>query len=229
MDRTQIEQVLHTAEAAVARGEGLAGTGFWKAVAAVKSDPTLVPVFAGRIAAVDRAAFERWALLTVPVGAGTTVMALGVAVGFGAVWSAYDAAEPWNGLLLLIGTVVLLVATHSLTHLVVGRAQGMRFTHWFIGTITRPQPGVKVDYATYLAVPARRRAWMHASGAVATKLVPFLLLGPALVIPVPGWTTGVLVALGAGQILTDVLWSVKASDWKKYRREMGYAAVVVGE
>lgn len=229
MDSEGIERTLARAEEAVARGGGLDGTGFWRAVGAVKSDPTLVPVFAGRIAAVDRAAFERWALLTVPVGVGTAVMTLGVAGGLGAVWYAYYASEPWNGALLLVGTVVLLVATHSLTHLVVGRAQGMRFTHWFIGTITRPQPGVKVDYATYLAVPARRRAWMHASGALATKLVPFLLLGPALVIPVPGWTLVVLVVLGVGQILTDVLWSVKASDWKKYRREMGYAEVVVGE
>ena len=39
---------------------GVRGTGFWKAVAAVKRDPELVARFAKRIAVVDRAAFERW-------------------------------------------------------------------------------------------------------------------------------------------------------------------------
>jgi hypothetical protein len=29
-----------------------------------------------------------------------------------------------------------------------------------------------------------------------------------------------LVVAGFGQIVTDILWSTKASDWKKFRREM---------
>jgi hypothetical protein len=33
----------------------------------------------------------------------------------------------------------------------------------------------------------------------------------------------VLLALGVVQIATDLLWSVKASDWKKFRREMKLA------
>ena len=68
---------------------------------------------------------------------------------------------------------VLLVTTHGLGHLAVGKARGMKFTHWFVGTMQRPQPGVKLDYATYLRVDAVGRAWMHASGAIVTKIVPF--------------------------------------------------------
>jgi len=223
MERRDIEQALARAEEAVGRGDGLAGTGFWRAVAAVKADPRLAADHGRRIAAVDRAAFERWALLTVPLGVGTAVMVAGLAAGLVAVGYAYAAAPPANGILLLLGTVVILVTTHGLTHLAVGRLFGMRFTHWFIGSVARPQPGVKVDYESYLAAPARRRAWMHGSGAVTTKLVPFLLLGPAVVIPAPAWATAALLVLGVAQIATDLLWSVKSSDWKKFRREMSYA------
>lgn len=223
VDRDRIEEALAKAEAAVAAGAGLEGTGFWRAVAAVKSDPELAAAYGERIAAVDRAAFERWALLTLPIGAGTAIMAAGLVAGLVAVGFAYEVGEPGNAILLLVGAAVILVTTHGLTHLAVGRAFGMRFTHWFIGSLTRPQPGVKVDYATYLAAPARRRAWMHGSGAVTTKLVPFLLVGAAVAAGVPGWVSVVLVAVGILQLVTDAVWSVRSSDWKKFRREMSFA------
>lgn len=223
MERGEIDGALAAAEQALAAGDGLKGTGFWKAVAAVKLSPDLVEEYADRIGRIDREAFERWALLTVPVGIGTGLMIVGTVVGLGLVWAAYSVEEPWNAILLLLGTGVTMVTTHGLAHQVVGRLQGMRFVWWFIGSIRMPQPGVKTDYATYLRVPARSRAWMHASGAIVTKLIPFLALGPALVIPVPTWATVVLVVVAIGQVLTDVLWSTKASDWKKFRREMSYA------
>jgi hypothetical protein len=64
---------------------------------------------------------------------------------------------------------------------------------------------------------------MHASGAVVTKIVPFALIGAALAAAVPSWVIWVLLVVGFGQIATDVLWSTKASDWKKYLREMTFA------
>ncbi len=224
MDQAGIEQALESAESAVASSTGLAGTGFWKAVGAVKANPELVEKYADRIATIDRRAFEAWALITVPFAVGTSVMGSGTIFGLVLVWMAYSAGSTAAGLLLLAGTAVTLVTTHGLAHLVVGRVFGMRFTHWFIGTVTRPQPGVKVDYATYLAAPARSRAWMHAAGAIVTKAIPFLALGPALVISVPWWTTTLLIAVGIAQIVTDVVWSTTSSDWKKFRREMRFAA-----
>ncbi|MDH3247408.1 MAG: hypothetical protein OEQ47_00490 [Acidimicrobiia bacterium] len=223
MERAEVESRLDRAERAVQEGAGLSGTGFWSAVGAVKQDPSLADTYRMRIAAIDRAAFEAWALFTVPAAVGTAVMVVGTLVGLGFVWAAYGASDLWAGLFLLAGTGITLVTTHGLAHLVVGRAFGMRFTHWFVGTLARPQPGVKVDYATYLATPARARAWMHASGALVTKAIPFLALGPALVIGVPGWVTALLVVIGVVVIVTDVLWSTNASDWKKFRREMSYA------
>jgi hypothetical protein len=64
---------------------------------------------------------------------------------------------------------------------------------------------------------------MHASGALATKAAPFALLaalGPlegyrAL----PRWSLWAVTLYGVGQVLTDVLFSTKRSDWKKVRRE----------
>lgn len=223
MTRQDIEQALTAAETAVAAGRGVDGTGFWKAVSAVKADPALVEPYAERIARIDRDAFERWAPFKLPRAAGTAIMAAGTAAGLLLVLWGYYVEAPWNGWLLLAGTGVTEATTHGLAHLVTGRAFGMRFTHWFVGSVRRPQPGVKVDYATYLRTPARRRAWMHASGAVVTKTIPFLALGPAFVMPAPWWTTTLLLLLGVGQVATDLLWSVKSSDWKKYRREMSFA------
>lgn len=223
MNRAEIEDRLDRAEASVNAGSGVGGTGFWGAVGAVKRDPALVETYGRRIADIDRSAFEQWALLTVPAGIGTAVMVAGTVVGLGLVWAAYGASELWAGLFLLAGTGITLVTTHGLAHLLVGLVYGMSFTHWFIGSMSRPQPGVKVDYATYLGTPARNRAWMHAAGALVTKAIPFFALGPALVIGVSGWVTAVLVVIGVVQIVTDVAWSTKASDWKKYRREMQYA------
>jgi hypothetical protein len=197
--------------------------GFWKAVAAVKRDPALVPEFADRIAVIDRAGFEQWALFTVPAAVGTALMVVATLAGLGVITLGYYIDAPWNGLALVVGTGILLVSTHGLAHLVVGRRQGMRFTHWFIGTIVRPQPGVKIDYATYLRTPARSRAWMHASGAVVTKLLPVALLGAAWGMGAPGWAWLALAAIAVVTTATDIVWSTKASDWKKYRREMRYA------
>ena len=225
MDRNEAETVLSAVEERLASdpAAGLAGTGFWKVVSAAKQSPDLVGELAGRIAAIDRTAFERWALLTVPVGVGTIAAVMGTVVGLVLVGLAYSTPEPLNGLLLLAGTGVLLVTTHGLAHLVVGRLAGIRFTHWFIGTATRPQPGVKTDYATYLTTTARSRAWMHASGALVTKILPFALLPAALIAAVPPWATILLIVIGVASVITDILWSTKVSDWKKFHREMSFA------
>jgi hypothetical protein len=191
-------------------------------VAAAKREPELVERFGDLIGVVDRRSFERWALVTVPALLGTSLMVVGTAIGLGLVWMAYGADRPLNGVLLLAGMLVTLVTTHGLGHLVAAALGGMRVTHWFIGTVTRPQPGVKLDYATYLRAAPAARASMHAAGAVVTKLVPFLALPPALVMDAPSWTVWTLITLGIGQIVTDVVWSTKSSDWKKFRREMRY-------
>ena len=197
--------------------------GFWRAVAHLKRNPELVDAYADHIAEIDREAFRRWAVITAPLGVGTALMVVATLVGLAITAAAYSAADPWNGVLILVGTAVLLVPTHGLGHLLVGRLLGIRFTGWFIGSWKRPQPGVKIDYASYLRSSPRRRAWMHASGAIVTKLIPLLNLGAAWGAGAPAWTSWTLGALFLVMAVTDAAWSTKSSDWKKFRREMRYA------
>lgn len=219
---TSIEESLADAEAALDAGGGLSGTGFWKAVSEVKRQPELADRYADRIARIDARAHRDWALLIIPLWLGTAIAVLTTLGGLALIWWAYALDGPAAGLSFLAGTGVLLGSTHGLGHLVVGRAVGIRYTCWFVGRIKQPQPGVKVDYSTYLRTPARQRAWMHAAGALTTKAIPFLLIGAALAVDLPAWAVVVLLVLAFAQIVTDVLWSTKASDWKKYRREMSF-------
>jgi hypothetical protein len=226
MEPTSIEEALAAAETALASGKGLSGTGFRRAVAAVKSDPELADRYADRMAVVDRTAFRNWALFEVSLGLGTTLMVLATLAGLTLIaLTYYTDGDLLTVVLFYAGMGVLLVTTHGLGHLVVGRIVGIRFTHWFIGTISRPQPGVKVDYATYLRTPAMSRAWMHASGAIVTKTIPVLLLGAAVAADLPTWAIWGLVVISVVTIVTDVVWSTKSSDWMKFKRERGYAQV----
>lgn len=205
-------------------GAGLEGTGFWRAVAEVKRNPSLVETYADRIAEIDQRAFDNWGpLVTVPIGPGTLLAILATVVGVALVGLAYYL----DGFLAIAafgaGVIVLLGSTHTLAHLIVGRSLGIHFTKWFVAKISQPQPGVKVEYASYLRTSPKRRAWMHASGAIATKAIPFLMIPAAIAAGLPDWVWWVLVVAGVAMILTDVLWSTKSSDWKRFSREMAFA------
>jgi len=204
-------------------GRGLAGSGFWGAVGSVKRQPELVDRYANRIAAIDAAAHRNWAMLIIPLWLGTSIAVIVVLGGLAFVWWAYDLDGIAATVSFLAGAGVLIGSTHGLGHLVVGRLLGMRFEYWFVGEIRRPQPGVKLDYAAYLRTSAPRRAWMHASGALTTKIIPFLLIGAAVAAGLPSWVPWLLAGLGVAMVLTDVLWSTEESDWKRFKREMRFA------
>jgi hypothetical protein len=218
-----IEESLAKAEKALDSGSGLSGTGFWSAVTAVKRNTELAERYADRIALIDERAHRQWASLIIPLRLGNVLAWIALLVGLAFVWWAYELSGTGALIAFFAGMGVLLAATHGLGHLVVGRLLGMRFSYWFVGEVARPQPGVKIDYAAYLRTPPRNRAWMHASGALATKSVPFLLIGAAVAADLPGWVPWMLAGLGSAMILTDVLWSTRASDWKRFRREMDFA------
>ena len=122
-----------------------------------------------------------------------------------------------------LAAVIWSVAVHSPTHWVVGRVFGMRFRCYFFGGPFPPRPGLKTDYASYLRTPARRRAWMHASGALATKAAPFVALAFWPATDASAWAAALVFLIGVVQILTDVLLSTKSSDWKKVKRELAAA------
>ncbi|HEX2148859.1 MAG TPA: hypothetical protein VHI31_01600 [Actinomycetota bacterium] len=216
-----MERALDRAEDAVSRGLPLEGTGFWKAVAAARKDFALADRYADRIAAVDRKAFENGVRLRVPAGVGTALLTGASAAGVAAVLLAGSIDNRLLRSAVFLGALgALEVGTHSLSHWVVGRLMGMRFTYYFLGGPPPPRPGAKLDYASYLRVPPTQRAVMHGSGAVVTKIVPFALIPAARSLDLPAWVVYVLVIVGTGQIVTDVLLSTRSSDWKKVKREL---------
>ncbi len=239
MHEEQIEAALDRAEAAVEAGLRLRGTGFWPVVDSVRRDRALADRHADRMAVIDRRAFEQGVRLRVPVGIGVAGLVLGTLLGFVAIavpffyaWGGVlcGFAEPCEptlpaALLFLAGFLLVLVCTHCLTHLVVGRAFGIRFTHVFLGGPPPPRPGLKIDYASYLRTGPRARAAMHASGAIVTKLVPFAFLVPAVQFYFGwSWLTWLLLVIGIAQIVTDITLSTKVSDWKKVLRELRAAS-----
>ena len=216
-----MERSLERAEDAVSKGLGLEGTGFWKAVAAARKDFSLADRYADRIAAVDLRAFENGVKLKVPAGVGTAALAGASAAGVAAVLLAESIDNRLLRSVVFLGALgALEVGTHSLSHWMVGRLMGMRFTYYVLGGPPPPRPGAKLDYASYLRVPPTQRAIMHGSGAVVTKIVPFALIPAARSLDLPAWVVYVLVLVGIGQIGTDVVLSTKSSDWKKVKREL---------
>ena len=225
MDDRTVEATLAACERTLAAGAAidLRASGFWRAVAATKRRPDLVARFAERIARIDRAAFERTVPLRVPARLGVAALVAGGALGLGLLAIAPSLEHPLREGALLAGAAALDGVTHGLAHVLVGTAVGIGFTHAFVELPRKPQPGFKIDYATYLRTPARARAWMHASGAIATKVTPFAALLYAIAIGTEGWAIAILLAVGALQIATDLLFSVKTSDWKKFKREIRLA------
>jgi hypothetical protein len=224
MDEREIDAALTAAERELAAGRSpdLRTIGFWRAVTTVKRRRELVDRFAERVARVDRGTFRGRVPLVLPAPVGIVLLVVGAAAGLLALWIAASFDHPRRELAVLLGMGFLLASTHDLAHLATGTLWGIRFTDWFIAP-PMPQPGLKLDYASYLRATPARRAWMHASGAIVSKIVPFGVVPYALAIGCDTWCIAILLAVGVVSIVTDVLFSVRTSDWKKFRREMRYA------
>jgi len=212
-------------EAAVQAGNtDLSALGFWRLVARVKPDRVLVDRYADQIGRIDAAAFRAFARFRMPVWAGNTILLVGAAVGLAAaIVTRSVSSETVAGLLLIAAGAIWTVALHSPTHWLVGTMVSIRFTDYFVGGPPPPRPGLKTDYASYLRADPGSRAWMHASGAIASKLAPFLALAFWPASGAPWWSAVALIAIGVITIVTDVTLSVTKSDWKKFRRERAVA------
>ena len=208
-------------EAAVDAGDtDLSKLGFWRLVRRVKLDPALAHDWAEQVGRIDRKAFEARVHPRFPVWFGNLVLLLGTTVGAAAVVVAMGTADaPVAGLALVVAAVAWSISLHDLGHWAVGRLVGIRFVAYFVGGPFPPRPGLKTDYATYLRTSPSARASMHASGALVTKAAPFVVLGFWWSTEAPAWAGWAVLAIGVVQIVTDVLFSTKTSDWKKVARE----------
>jgi hypothetical protein len=203
----------------------LSALGFWKLVRAVKADPALATHWADAVGRIDRLAFEARVRPRFPVWLGNAALSLGALAGVGAVvFSSLCHDRLWSGLALVASAGIWSVTLHDLGHWVAGRMEGIRFTCYFLDGPFRIQPGLKTDYATYLRTSPEGRATMHAAGALASKIAPFVSLALWPVTNAPGWAALAIAAIGVIQIVTDVVWSTKHSDWKKVARERRVAA-----
>jgi hypothetical protein len=213
-------------EAAVQAGEtDLRALGFWRLVAGVKAEQPLAIHWAETVGRIDRAGFERRVRGRAPVWLGNGLLLLGTLAGALAVTLAVStSSEVLAGLGLLIAAGVWSGALHDPAHWLAGRLGGIRFTSYFVSWRPfPPRPGLKTDYATYLRASPVARAWMHASGALVTKLAPLLALAFWPATKAPAWAAWALLAFGAIQVLLDARFSVRSSDWKRVRRELRVA------
>lgn len=208
-------------ESAIQAGNtDLTTLGFWRLVARVKPDRMLVDRHADQIGRIDTAAFRLAVKPRVPVWVGNAVLLAATLGGLAAAIAAHVVSSATlSGLLLLGAGAVWTVTLHSPTHWGVGRAVGIDFTDYFIGGPPPPRPSLKIDYATYLRADPESRAWMHASGAIATKIAPLLALAFWPGSGAPWWSAAGLVVICLASIATDIAFSVKLGDWKKFRRE----------
>ena len=222
----------------------LRALGFWRLVRKVKLEPGLAEHWADQVGRIDRAAAERRLRPRIPVAVGNLVLLVGSLVLVAAIPVAIELArgsdvhpalvgagidEPqplWGGLFGIVAAGGLSVTLHDLAHWAVGRLVGIRFLWYFLDGPTRVQPGLKIDYASYLRTSPGARAWMHASGAIASKIAPFAVFAPLYLAHrgagydlFPAWSLWGILAIGVVQLLTDILFSTRTSDWKKFRRE----------
>ena len=226
----------------------LKALGFWKLVRQVKLDPRLAAHWADVVGRIDRLAFESHFRFRLPVWLGNAILLTVTGAMIAAVWFAFTLTDiplfcsdipdveclisvnPGPaGMLLLIAGGGLSTSLHCLAHWVVGRMRGIRFTSYFVKPPLMT-PGLKTDYATYLRATPQARAAMHMAGAIVSKIAPFAVFTVAYLAQrasgytrFPSWSLWALLGLGVLQIVTDVLFSTKKSDWKKVKRERGIA------
>jgi hypothetical protein len=219
-----IAHELDRIEAALRGGStDLRALGFWRVVAAIKRDQVLVLDHADQVGRIDGAAFVARVRLRAPVWVASVLLVTVIAAGVLAIVLAARWTGTAAGVALLAAAAAWAVGVHAPTHQAFGWFAGIRFTDSFLGGPPPPRPGLKTDYATYLRAEPSMRAWFHASGAIATKIAPFVAVALAPLTNAPAWAVLAAAALGVVQIVTDVLFSTKTSDWKKFRRERAVA------
>lgn len=219
-----IEEELERIEGEVEKGNyDLRGLGFWKIVAEVKKDPSLVERFADRIGGIDRKVFEERVWFRVGVLTGHLAEVAGTILGAGLVWlSLSTPSGVLQGLSLVFASLILSSTLHPLAHYTVGRAFGIQFLFYFPDGPAKIEPSLKTDYSSYLKAKPRERALMHISGPVATNGVALICLAIGLYTGVPTWALLALAGYFLLALGTEIFVSPMAGDMKRVKRELRY-------
>ncbi|MBI4132570.1 MAG: hypothetical protein HY473_00515 [Candidatus Sungbacteria bacterium] len=148
---------------------------FFELIRAFKNSPELLRSHAKSLGELNREIFLA-SHRVFPVGWGALAEILILVVSIAAGLAAILAKEPALIVIAQIGTVI---ALHPLLHLLAGTLMGIRFLGFYLNGPLRIEPGVKVDYETFLLRTGRRRALFFLAGIAGTFTGAFgwLLIG----------------------------------------------------
>ena len=163
---------------------------------------------------------------------GATICALGLVVGLGA-WQVALVVQPLllQLLLFVFAWFALWFFPHDLAHHIVGKIVGIRFQYYYLGKspirklklplvsqVMRMLPvlGLKIDKGSLANVSSRARRWMHASGAIASMTIPWIIVPSSLTVK-PYWVGIFITLLVSGYVLFTIYFSFKTSDLYRAR------------
>ncbi len=163
---------------------------------------------------------------------GATICTLGLVLGFVA-WQLAIRIQPLvlQILLMLFAWFALWFFCHDLTHHVVGKIGGIRFEYYFLGrsAIRKlkiplvpklmnhiPVLVLKIDRSSLRKASPRARKSMHASGAIVSMLLPWIIV-PSIFMLMPYWVGALITLLILGNTLFTMYFSPKTGDLYRAR------------
>ena len=135
-------------------------------------------------------------------------------------------------LLSLASWFCLWFFSHDLAHHLVGKIFGIRFSYYYIGrsSITKlripvisevlakiPVLGIKIDSTSLAEVAPSRRGLMHASGAVSSMILPWIVVSTVYRLE-PFWVGALFTLLTIGNMIFTFYFSSRVGDLYRARR-----------
>lgn len=120
--------------------------------------------------------------------------------------------------MLYVVVLVLMATLHPLSHYLIGRLVGIRFTHYYLNGPARIEPTLRIDNFSYLKISGKKRAMMHVSGVIGTVMAPLFVCGIAIYTGANdvGMNLFIFFLL---LIVFELLTSMKIGDLMKAKRE----------
>ncbi len=117
--------------------------------------------------------------------------------------------------------LVLMTTLHPLSHFLIGRLVGIRFTHYYLNGPARIEPTLRIDNFSYLKISGKKRALMHVSGVVGTVAAPLFVCAIAIYKGANDAAMNLFIIFLL-LIVFELLTSTKIGDLMKAKREYGF-------
>lgn len=127
----------------------------------------------------------------------------------------------------LIGAALILVVTHPLAHIFIGRLYGIKIIKAYLGGVAKFEPTVIADFLTYFSAGPKQRRNYHAAGSITTVLTSLIIFLIVLFLSYSFYIKILALIIFIAILLTDVFFSPKYSDWKRARKELKYKEIKV--